>query len=370
MEFYLWIGKVSQSAPKHTTDLLIAKLNAYGIDSVGLLLTPDYLSCRKQRTKIGSSYSSWRDIIRGVPQGTLIGPLLFNIFINDLFFFIRKSGVRNFADDNILYSVGKDIENIISDLKTDLVGVMEWFKINSLKANPGKFQFMVLGNKDERSFNIHINNVQIKNSNKVTLLGIIIDKNLTFKTHISELCRRASYKLHSLRRIRKYLTVEKAKLLANAFINSQFNYAPLIWMFANKCSIDKILKIHKRTLQIVYDVYDESMKILNRSDDISIHQKHIRYLAIEVYKSLTKLNPGFMWNFFERNHIPYNLRRGDLLLLPPAKSIRYGVNSLAFRRSLLWNNLSPQVKESQTFEEFKNRVKNLRSIHCTCTVCR
>ena len=107
-------------------------------------------------------------------------------------------------------------------------------------------------------------------------------------------------------------------------------------MFANKCSIDKILKIHKRTLQIVYGVYDESCEnLLNRSDDISIHQKHLRYLAIEVYKSLTKLNPGFMWNFFERNHIPYNLRRGDLLLLPPDKPSRYSVNSLALRRSLL-----------------------------------
>ena len=179
--------------------------------------------------------------------------------MNDLFLFIRKSGVCNFADDDTLYSVRKNIENVISDLKTDLVGVMEWFKINSLKANLGKFQFMILGNKDGRSFNIniHINNVQTKNSNEVTLLGIKTDKNLTFKNHISELCRRASYKLHTLRRIRKYLTVEKAKLLANAFINSQFNYAPLIWMFANKCSIDKILKIHKRTLQIVYDVYDE-----------------------------------------------------------------------------------------------------------------
>ena len=201
----------------------MAKLNACGIDSVGLLVISDYLSRRKQRTKIGSSYSSWRDIVKGVPQGSLLGPLLFNIFINDLFLFIRKSGVCNFVDDNTLYSVGKNIENVISDLKTDLVGVMEWFKINSLKANPGKFQFMVLGYKDERSFNIRINNVQIKNSNKVTLLGIIIDKNLTFKTHTSKLCRRASYKLHSLRRIRKYLTVEKAKLLANAFINSQFN---------------------------------------------------------------------------------------------------------------------------------------------------
>ena len=200
---------------------------------------------------------------------------------------------------------------------------------------------------------------------------IQIDKNLTFKRYISELCRRALYKLHTLRRIRKCLTIEKAKLLANFFVNSQFNYAPLMWMFANKYSIDSILKIHKRTLQIVSDVYDKSYEnLLNRSDDISIHQKHLRYLAIEVYKSLTMLNPGFMWNFFERNHTPCNLRRGDLLLLPPAKSIRYGVNSLAFRGSLLWNNLPPQVKESLTLEEFENRIKNLISIHCTCTVCR
>ena len=104
--------------------------------------------------------------------------------------------------------------------------------------------------------------------------------------------------------------------------------------------------------------------LLNRSDDISIHQKHLRYLAIEVYKSLAKLNPGFMWNFFERNHIPYNLRRGDLLLLPLASSICYGVNSLAFPESLLWNTLPPQVKESQTLEKLKNRIKNLRYIHC------
>ena len=120
-------------------DILIAKLSAYGIDSVALLLISDYLSRRKQRTKIGSSYSSWHDIKSGVPQRSLLGPLLFNIFINDFFLFIRKSRVCNFADDNTLYSVGKNIENVVSDLKTNLVGVMEWFKIKSLKANPGKF---------------------------------------------------------------------------------------------------------------------------------------------------------------------------------------------------------------------------------------
>ena len=96
---------------------------------------------------------------------------------------------------------------------------------------------------------------------------------------------------------------------------------------------------------------------MSGSGDISKHQKHPRYLAIEVFKYLTSINPGFMWNFFERNLTPYNLRRSDLLLLPPAKSTRYGVNYLA-----LWG--------SQTLEEFENRMKNLRSIHCTCNVCR
>ena len=77
---------------------------------MGLLQVSGYLSRRKQRTKIGSSYSSWHDIIRGVPQGSLLGPLLFNIFINDLCLFIRKCGFCNFADDNTLYSVGKNID--------------------------------------------------------------------------------------------------------------------------------------------------------------------------------------------------------------------------------------------------------------------
>ena len=145
------------------------------------------------------------------------------------------------------------------------------------------------------------------------------------------------------------------KLLANAFINSRFKHAPMIWMFGNKSSIDKIFKIYKRTLQINYDVCDESYENpFNRSDNILIHQKHLRYFTIEGYKSLTKLNPEFMWNFFQRNQIPYNLRRGDLLLPPPAKSTGYGVNSLAFRGSLVWNNFQSQITESQTSEEFNS----------------
>ena len=88
---------------------------------------------------------------------------------------------------------------------------------------------------------------------------------------------------------------------------------------------------------------------------------HLRHLTIEVYKSLTKLNPAFLWNVFDWNHTSYNLRQGDLLFLPPPKSTCYDVNYLAFQGSLLWNNLAPQIKENQTLEKIRNRIKNLRS---------
>ena len=93
---------------------------------------------------IGSSFSSWCHINTGVPQGSNFGPLLFNIFINDLFFSIQKSEVCNFADDNTLFCGEKDLDLVFLNLNSDLSNAMDWFKINSLRANPGKFQFLVL----------------------------------------------------------------------------------------------------------------------------------------------------------------------------------------------------------------------------------
>ena len=189
--------------------------------------------------------------------------------------------VSSFADDNTLYSSNKELEIVFKNLESDLNNVLAWFNINSLKANPGKFQFMVLRTKEADYFVLNIGKNKIESSTEVTLLGVKIDKQLKFKSHIEELCRKAAYKLHALRRIRKYLTVEKAKLLANAFINSQFTYAPLIWMFAGKSSVTKICKIHFRTLKTVYNNYDKSYHdLLNFSNDVSIHQKHLRFLEI------------------------------------------------------------------------------------------
>ena len=91
----------------------------------------------------------WNEIKRGAPQGSILGPLLFNVFINDIFLFIEKTEICNFADDNAIYDCGEDLSNILENLKHDLKILLKWFRINSLQANPGKFQFMILGEKNE-----------------------------------------------------------------------------------------------------------------------------------------------------------------------------------------------------------------------------
>ena len=111
---------------------------------------------------------------------------------------------------------------------------------------------MIFGDKLNTSFVLNINGKKIKNSREVGLLGIAIDSQLKFKKHFENLCKKTWFKLHALRRICKFLTVEKARILANAFINSQFNYVPLIWMFVSRTAIKKILKTHYKTLQVVY----------------------------------------------------------------------------------------------------------------------
>ena len=170
---------------------------------------------------------------------------------------------------------------------------------------------------------------------------------------------------------KEYLSVDKAKLLANAYIDSQFNYAPLIWMFGRKTLINKIGKIHHKTVQVVYDDFNKPHdELFELNNDLSCHQRNLRYLAIEAFKSIMHLNSQFMWSYFKENPMPYNLRDGSKLVLPKTKSSRFGINSFYFRGSLLRNNLLAFLTKCQSLNEFKLELKNLGNIRCTCLACR
>ena len=144
------------------------------------------------------------------------------------------------------------MKTVLENLKHDASKLLYWFKINSMKANPEKVRFMILSKKSHQPQKLSAITFTIDESDEVELLGLTIDKELNFSKHIEKLCCNAQYKLHALRRIRKYLSLEKVQMLGNAFIDSQFNYAALIWMFCRKELYLKMQKVHHKTLKVIY----------------------------------------------------------------------------------------------------------------------
>ena len=224
-----------------------------------------------------------------------IGSLLFSIFINYIFLVVEKSEICNFSGDNTLYSHGSNLPLILSNLEHDMSNLLYWFKINSLKENPGKLQFMILGKKNRLGYNLKVLSVTIKQSDEVELPGITIDKALNFTNHIENLCCTSQYKLHALRWIRKYVTKGKAKLLGNALTESQFDYASLIWMFSHKTTYLKM----QRTPKVIYQSATSYDDLLQLSNSVPIQQWHLRFLLTEICKSTGTLNSQFMRSYFK-----------------------------------------------------------------------
>ena len=179
-------------------DLSIAELNAYGLNQKALRLVFSYLTDRKRRVKINSTYRDWFEILIGVPQGSVLGPLLINI-INDLFLFIDKGEICNFADDNTLFKCCDNLDEAKSSIENECDLVTSWFKINSLKMNPDKCHVMVLGAKTlPEDFTILVDDTALIVEDQVTLLGVTLDNKLNFNAHINTVCKEACRKLNAL----------------------------------------------------------------------------------------------------------------------------------------------------------------------------
>jgi len=271
-----------------------------------------------------------------------------------------------------LYVSDSSVDRVIEKLKVDIVIINRWFSINSLVANPSKYQLMFLGLKQpEGNMSINIGKSTIMATNEVELLGVTIDKKLSFSSHIKKLCKYANNKLYAIIRMRKYLSIPQAKLLVNTYVLSYFSYCPLLWMFCYKKEMSLINRVHKRALRTIYNNFTlELDELLVMNNSCSIHTKHLRTLMTEIYKSLRKENPELLWNIFESKCTQYNLRNKMLINLPKAESTTFGTNSLAFKGSLIWNTLPNFIKASPTQSIFLKRIKTWNGENCTCKICR
>ena len=167
-----------------------------------------FLTNRLQRFKINNSFSEWEKVLNGVPQGSILGPLLFNIFLNDIFLSFQKCDLANYADDSTLYTSDKSISNITNSLSHDFTILSKWFYNNFMVVNPDKCSFMLLGVDDELQANLVRGNETRKNSKQEKVLGVTINNKLNFETHLSNITKNTNIKFNALRRVQKYMTAD------------------------------------------------------------------------------------------------------------------------------------------------------------------
>ena len=198
-----------------------------------------------------------------------------------------------------------------------------WIKNNFLKANPDK-SHVVLSDNTERIISILSENITNTHSQK--LLGITIDSELKFDIHVKSICNKANLKLHALSRISSFMSTIQRKVIMKAFILSQFNYCPLVWMFHSRELNNRINRIHERSLRLAYrDYFSSFQELLIKDGSVTIHNKNLQILVTEVYKFLNGISPKIMGGVFELNEHSHELRSGISFKSRNFKTVHYGL---------------------------------------------
>ena len=325
-----------------------------------------YLSGRKQCVKIRNSFSLLKLILSDILQGSILGPILFNIFMNDIFFLLG-SDLHNFADDNTVTAVAETIQDFINSLEVKTSNAIEWMKDNDMIANPNKLKAIVLTKTDHNTAGIRLefSGNTIFSSNEIDLLGVTIDIN----SHITKICRNSSRQHNALKRPGFYIPLDTCKILINSFIISNFNYCPLVWHFSTAKQLHKIKKIQERVLRFLHDDYVSDYLTLIKAGGSEV--RLMRYLCVEIYKTLNDLNPGYMKDIFQVQQSAYSTRRPYYIKVPRVKQTTFDTRSIRYEGVKIWNHHFPNsLKLAGTPEIFKSLIKMWEDPKCKCNFCK
>ena len=233
----------------------------FGRDGTVLSWIKSYLSNRKQKIKIGDSFSEAVILPFGVPQGSVLGPLLFTLYTSPLSQVISKFNVTHhlYADDTQIYLAvdSRNFDSSMEELTKCLKSVQEWMDSVKLKLNPEKNEFIIIGQKAIReslapNFPVPLLQNNISLSVEVKNLGVIFDSDNSFDNHVAKVCRACYYHLRDLRRIRKFLGVETAILLANAMVSSRLDYCNSLLYGVSKSNIAKLQRVQNALCRIIF----------------------------------------------------------------------------------------------------------------------
>jgi hypothetical protein len=349
--------------------ILLNKLSKYGICKNEYKWFESYLKSRSQIVSHNNSMSGLRNVNIGVPQGTILGPILFLLFVNDLSNSVEKCQINIFADDVVIYCAHESIEQLEYNLQYDMNNVFKWYQNNKLSLSLEKCHTMVINsnlNEKIRGFNITLGNTPLTQVSEMKYLGATIDEQLKWVDHVKSVAKKVNITNARIRKLHGILPLETRLQIHNSLNVPVIDYASTVWgEFSNKVS-DFINTIEKRSARAISGIYDivntRGSSIMSDLGMRPFRKRNEYYKCLIMYKAIHGLTPDFLLDYitftYEINQ--RNLRSSNNLDLHVPKPL-----SEKFRKSLLysgpklWNTLPETIKHAGTVNDFKTRYKKL-----------
>jgi hypothetical protein len=346
--------------------ILLHKLAFYGFDDLAIAFFNSYLSGRLQKVKGNKSISSELPINIGVPQGSILGPLLFLLYVNDLPSIFSSCKCHMYADDTTLYCKARTIGEAERCLQENLTLLSKWLDKNKLIVNAAKSNIVIIGTKTKISdfvLSVSLNDACLEQTNVIKLLGLYVDNTLSWDMHVNNLLNSLSPKVGLLHRLSTFLPKSHLVQIYTALIQSNFDYALSIWGNSFNSVIMPLQRIQNRCARICTSNYDYNVSssfLIKELKWMDIKTRCKYFTGITMYKFVNGLLPPSLQNEFEFvKHIhnyPTRSATSNNLSLPQPHTEKYKRN-LSFIGPSLWNALPIKLRNSASLELFKRDFK-------------
>jgi hypothetical protein len=341
-------------------DILILKLETMRVNKNSVQLLKSFLTDRKQMVLFNNSLSTPNVITSGVPQGSILGPLLFTIYINDLPLHIINSICDLFADDCTIHKSDNDFAKLEKSIQNDINILMEWTVKNRMQINISKTKSMLITTRQKLSLShntalrIVADTTPIESVHEHKTLGVIIDQHLTFNSHILKLTKQTAQKVHQLSKIKHFLDEHARVIFFKAHIQSNLDYCSTVWDMCPSYTIKRLCSLHKRALRLVSDVHTEQSEVLYERLHILPPKKRFLFNKAKfIHKILHHNAPSYLTNLFKS--AGRHSKRLKNIFLPKPK-IGIFMKSLSYSGVHLWNSLPFNLKTKVSPYSFNRQV--------------